>query len=171
MFLGRTISVLQKAPEKFFDFFPVLPPQGQVEKKEFEFNRSVHTFGILRALVPRVNGCFISSYCGTVMGDKGLITFQTHYILIFIQQSIVLLITLSSIISNDISYHPNKLCLILMKNRLHVLYAIFAFYAIPLLMIIIIYLLIYCRLKKMKKNTLRRRGGSTHNEKRDVKRL
>ena len=38
----------------------------------FEFNRSVHTFGILRAPALHVNGCFISGYCGTAIEGKGL---------------------------------------------------------------------------------------------------
>jgi len=41
-------------------------------KKKFESNRSVHTFGILRALILHANGYFISSYSGTAMGGKGL---------------------------------------------------------------------------------------------------
>ena len=69
MFLGRATSVLRKAPKNFFNFFPYFSGKW---RKKFESNRSDHTFGIWRALVLHVNGCFISSYCGTAMDGKGL---------------------------------------------------------------------------------------------------
>ena len=71
MFFDQTISILRKVLEKFFNFFPRTHSQERLGK-QFEFDRSVHTFGILRALVLYVNGCFISSYCGTAMEGKGL---------------------------------------------------------------------------------------------------
>ncbi len=45
MFFGQTTSVLRIASENFFP----LSPSGKYLEKKFEFNQSVHTFGILRA--------------------------------------------------------------------------------------------------------------------------
>lgn len=114
----------------------------------------------------------ISSFFYSVLSNnyRWLIGYKTHNILIFLQWIIVFLITLSSLISKDIFYFPNNLCLISMKNIIHVIYAIFAFYVFPLVSIIIIYVYIYYRVKKIQRNRITMRGLML-NEKRDLELL
>lgn len=98
----------------------------------------------------------ISRFFFSVLSIKyrWLITFKMHYILISIQWLIVFSITSSSLITNDVTFHPVRLCFIQMENTLHVVCVIFAYYILPLLAIIIIYVYIYFRVKYMKRNTM-----------------
>ena len=57
-----------------------------------------------------------------------------------------------------------------MKNPIDVIYAIFAFYIFPLVSIIIIYVYIYYRVKKIERNRIKMRGLML-NEKRDLELL
>ena len=59
--------------QRIFSIFSPYPSSGKCRKKKFESNRSVYTFGILRAPILHANGYFISSYSRTAMGGKGLI--------------------------------------------------------------------------------------------------
>jgi len=121
--------------------------------------------GVMYSYLIQAISCFFFSAMS--LKYRWLTTFKTHYILIGIQWLIVFLITSSSIITNDITFHPNKLCLIPMKNTLHAICAIFAYYGIPLLIIIIIYIYIYCRIKQIKRNAATI-AKSTISQKRDL---
>jgi hypothetical protein len=105
--------------------------------------------GVMYSYLLQAISCFFFSAMSSKY--RWLTTFKTHYILIGIQWLIVFLITSSNVIAKDITFSPNKLCLIPMKNTLHAICAIFAYYGIPLLIIIIIYIYIYCRVKQIKR--------------------
>jgi hypothetical protein len=111
----------------------------------------------------------ISRFYFSILSSKyrWLATFKTHYILICSQWFVVFLITSSTLITKDITFHLDKLCLINISKTLHVSCAIFAYYIIPLLIIIIIYIYIYHRVRKTKKNA-KTMPHSNNNRKRDL---
>ena len=79
---------------------------------------------------------------------RWLVTFKTHYILISIQWIIVFLVTSPALITKDITFYPKVLCWVSMNYKLHIIYTIFAYYAMPIIGIIIIYIDIYYRVRK-----------------------
>jgi hypothetical protein len=106
----------------------------------------------------------ISRFFISVLSSKyrWLTTFKTHYILIFIQWLVVLLITLPAIVTKDIYFRYNELCWIPLKNIIHVIYTYIVYYTIPILSVCMIYVSIYYRLMKAKKSTgtlIRSTGG------------
>jgi hypothetical protein len=107
--------------------------------------------GVMYSYLIQAISCFFFSVISTKY--RWLTTFKTRYILIGLQWLIVFLITSSNVIAKDITFSPNELCLIPMKNTLHAICAIFAYYGIPLLIIIIIYIYIYCRVKQIKRSS------------------
>ncbi len=98
---------------------------------------------------------------------RWLTTFKTHYIIISIKWCIVFLVTSSIIITKDVVYCPNILCLLTMKKLLHSIYAIFVYYTIPVVVIISIYIYIYRKVKQTKNNT-RVISNSLNSQKRDL---
>jgi len=93
-------------------------------------------------------------------------TFKVHYILILTHWMVVIVIPLPSVITNDIYYRPGVLCWVPMKHLIHVVYTALAYYLIPIIFIIYIYIDIYTRLKKAKKSAVLIRN--TANGKRDL---
>ena len=94
-------------------------------------------------------------------------SFKMHRILIFLHWLTCFILPLSTIISNDIYYRPGHLCFVPMQHFGHVLYTIICGYLLPVATIIIIYLYVIVRVKKVNRRAqhLRNRG----NHKRDLK--
>lgn len=83
---------------------------------------------------------------------RWLITSKTHYILMLIQWFEVFLIVLPTVLTEDIKYIPKFLCWIPGERLLHIIYAFIAYYAIPILIIISIYIVIIYQIRKTKEN-------------------
>jgi len=79
---------------------------------------------------------------------------KTHSILIAVQWIVVLLLTLSSLLSTDVSFVRLKLCLIPTKKTFHTFSVTFVYYLIPLLTTILLYINIYYCVKKSKRNAM-----------------
>ncbi|CAF1182309.1 unnamed protein product [Adineta ricciae] len=102
--------------------------------------------GVLHSYMIQAISCICSCVFSTT--HRWLTTTKTHYCLIAVQWLIVLVITLSTLITDDVQYRPQKLCFIPIKKTLHAICAIFAYYIIPLATTIVIYVFIFCRMKK-----------------------
>jgi hypothetical protein len=77
-------------------------------------------------------------------------TFKTHYVLILTHWILVIIIPSPSVITKDITFRPGLLCWVPIQFIIHVGYTVFAYYVIPALTIVIIYIWIYKQLKKAK---------------------
>jgi hypothetical protein len=95
-----------------------------------------------------------------------LTTFKTHYILITIQWSLVLLVPLPAIITEDIYFRPGYLCWVPIQRTLHIVYTVFAYYFVSIVLIVSIYIYIYRRVKNARQNT--GTALSVTNNKRDL---
>lgn len=91
----------------------------------------------------------LSRFCFSLLPIKyrSLNTFKTHYILITIQWIVVFLITLPAILTEDITYRYLYLCWIPTEFKLHSLYSLISTYILPVMIIIIIYISIYYRVR------------------------
>ncbi len=94
-----------------------------------------------------------------------LLTMKCHCYLIFIQISFSFLFPLSSIITTNIIFRPLKLCVVPIQYKIHCMYLVSIVYCIPILIIIILYIIIYCNTKNSSLNT----RGLLHGTKRDRK--
>lgn len=83
-----------------------------------------------------------------------LTTFQTHCVLILIQWLVVFLVASPDILNNVIYYRYGKLCAVSVENISHIVWNTFAYYLIPVFIIIFIYLYIYYQVKKLSRNTI-----------------
>jgi hypothetical protein len=93
-------------------------------------------------------------------------TFKVHYILILIHWCIVIVITSPAIITTDIYFRPGLLCWVPFKDTLHMGYTLFAYYVVPIISIMIIYIYIYRRIKRTRKSAVI--ILTTTNDKRDL---
>ncbi len=123
------------------------------------------TYSYLIQALPRFFLCILSTKC------RWLTTFKTHYIVIGIQWVVVFIITSSSIIRKDISFHPKYLCWVLTQYILHKVYTYLMYYITPLVFVIIIYIYIYYWAKKTKKNVTNITNSTTNSQKRDLELL
>jgi hypothetical protein len=114
----------------------------------------------------------ISRFFFSILSTKyrWLTTFKTHYILISIQWLVVFLITLPAVITKDIYFTPNNLCWVPFEHMLHVAYTAVVYYIIPVIAIIIIYLYIYCSIRRTRRNATAT-INSTIGQKRDLELL
>ena len=96
-------------------------------------------------LIQSISRLFISLYSGS---HKWLTTFRAHYVLILVQWIAVILIPLPAIVTTDIRYRPTSMCFVAMRFFLHVVYTYVAYYVVPAVIICVIYLHIFCRVKK-----------------------
>jgi hypothetical protein len=87
------------------------------------------------------------------MKYRWVTTFKTHLLLIFCQWLTVMLIPLPAVLTQDIDYRPFLLCLVSKAHILHVVYSFFAYYLIPIVLIVAIYIYIYRRVKHGGNNT------------------
>ena len=101
---------------------------------------------------------------------KWLTTFDTHYYLITLQWLAVFIIPLPAVVTKDIYFRPNALCWVPLKNTIHVTYSYVAYYLVPVTAILVIYCLIYSRVKRATQRalTIVRSGNSS---KRDLELL
>ncbi|CAF0836695.1 unnamed protein product [Adineta steineri] len=95
-----------------------------------------------------------------------LTTFKAHYVLIFIHWLIVLIIPLPSVITKDIYFRPGSLCWVPFKYLLHMGYTAVAYYVVPVVSIIIIYIYIYRKIRRTKQSA--ETILNTTNDKRDL---
>lgn len=100
-------------------------------------------------LLQAISRFFFSAYA---MKYNWLTTFKTHYVLIALQWLAVILLASPAIITHDIFFRPGLLCWVPFKQTLHVGYTVFVYYLIPVLLIIIIYIRIYRRVRKARKH-------------------
>ena len=114
-------------------------------------------------LIQAISRFFFSTYSNKY---NWLTTFKTHYILIALQWLLVILIASPAIITNDIYFRPGLLCWVPFKQTLHVAYTVFAYYLVPVLLIIIIYIHIYRRVRKARKHA--QTVLKMNNDKRDL---
>jgi len=114
----------------------------------------------------------VSRFFFSILSTKyrWLTTFKTHYILISIQWFVVFLITLPAVITKDIYFIPNVLCWVPFEHTLHVAYTAFVYYIIPVIAIILIYLYIYCSVRRTRRNATVN-INSTVGQKRDLELL
>jgi hypothetical protein len=90
-------------------------------------------------------------------------SFRTHIILILVQWIIVSLVPLPALLTDDIFYRPRSLCWVPKKYTLHITYTVVAYYLIPAILIFIIYISIYFRVKRRRNSvfvTTRRRRSN-----------
>lgn len=80
---------------------------------------------------------------------RWIITFKIHFLIIFLQWIIVLLIPLPALLTKDIYFRPTFLCWVPKEKLLHAIYTLFVYYLIPITLIIIIYINIYYRVKSI----------------------
>ena len=108
----------------------------------------------------------ISRFSFAILSRKyiWLTTFQTHYYLILIQWILVFILAIPNVLTNDIRYSPTHLCWVPIECILHTAYTYFAYYVIPVVLILIIYFVIFYRMKK-NGPTLR---NSLNRQKRDI---
>ncbi|CAF1490728.1 unnamed protein product [Adineta steineri] len=72
--------------------------------------------------------------------------------MIVIQWIFVILITLPTLLTKDIYFCPTFLCWVPKEGLFHVTYTLFAYYLIPIVLIVIIYINIYYRVKQIEKS-------------------
>ncbi|CAF1458781.1 unnamed protein product [Adineta steineri] len=84
--------------------------------------------------------------------QRWILSFKTQYIMILIQWIVVILIPLPAILTKDIYYRPTFLCWVPKEKFLHMTYTLLVYYVIPITLIVIIYINIYCRVKYLEKN-------------------
>ncbi|CAF1242451.1 unnamed protein product [Adineta ricciae] len=85
---------------------------------------------------------------------RWVLSFRTHYQMIFIQWLFVMSIPLSTLISKDVYYRPTFLCWVPVAKLLHVVYTITACYLIPTVLIIVVYCSIYYHVRYIERNSV-----------------
>ena len=73
-------------------------------------------------------------------------SFRTHYVLIFIQWMLAIILPLPSIITKDHYFRPGFICWVPFKFVLHLVYTIIAYYVAPVSIAILIYIYAYWQL-------------------------
>jgi hypothetical protein len=80
-----------------------------------------------------------------------LITYKAHYYIILVKWLTVFVITLPTIITDDVHYRPKKLCWVPLHCSVHVVYTYLAYYIIPTYLTFVIYVFIYYRMRRTSK--------------------
>ena len=83
---------------------------------------------------------------------RWILSFKIHYLMILIQWIFVLVIPLPALITKDIYYRATFLCWVPKEKFLHMIYTLFVYYLIPVILIGVIYINIYHRVKNFEKN-------------------
>ena len=73
---------------------------------------------------------------------------KTHVSLIVLQWIVVVLLPMPALLTEDIYHRPHALCWVPKENTAHVLYTLLAYYLLPAIFIVVIYVAIYCRVKR-----------------------
>ena len=107
----------------------------------------------------------ISRFFFVVLANKfpRIITLKAHGILIAVQWLTVILVTLPAIATQDISYRSRSLCWVTRNYPLHTLYTFIAYYCLPTVSIVIIYVYVYRRVKRSSVRTAERPGHKQPN--------
>lgn len=98
-------------------------------------------------LVQAISRLFFSAFATKY---PRMTTFKVHYVLILIHWIVITIIPLPAIITKDIYFRPGLLCWVPFNHTLHVGYTFFAYYFAPIFSIIIIYIYIYQRIKRVR---------------------
>lgn len=114
-------------------------------------------------LVQAVSRLFFSAFATKY---PRIVSFKVHYILISIHWFVIIIVPLPALITHDIYFRPGLLCWVPMEHIIHVIYTLFAFYAVPILSIIVIYIYIFKRIKEATKRAQLIRH--TSNDRRDL---
>ena len=78
---------------------------------------------------------------------RSMLSYKSHFLLIFIQTIGSFLIPLASIVTEDVIYRPLAICLIPIEHMIHVAYFFVSSYFVPLFIIVAIYLIIHRRVR------------------------
>lgn len=104
----------------------------------------------------------ISRFFFVVLANKfpRIITLKAHGILIAVQWLVVISAALPAIATEDIFYRPNSLCWVTRIYPLHTLYTFIAYYCLPTVSIVGIYVYVYRRVKRSSVRTAVRPGNT-----------
>ena len=97
-------------------------------------------------LIQAISRLFISLFSRQY---RWLTTFRVHYLLIGIQWFVAIVLPLPAIVTMDIISRPYALCFVPLRRMIHVAYTYIAYYTIPAILICILYIFIYHRVKQM----------------------
>ena len=102
----------------------------------------------------------ISRFFFVVLANKypRIVTLKGHGILIALQWLVVILVALPAIATQDIFYRPKSLCWVTRLYPLHTLYTFVVYYCLPTITIVIIYIVVYRRVKRSSVRTAERPG-------------
>ena len=112
----------------------------------------------------------ISRLFFSVLSNKHrrLTSFKTHYILIICQWLMVFLATSPSVLTNDIHFVPHAFCWVPLEHAMHLAYTAFAYYILPVAVIVTIYTYIYVQIRKVRGNAT---AVSQNSQKRELELL
>ncbi|UJR19573.1 hypothetical protein I4U23_022708 [Adineta vaga] len=99
---------------------------------------------------------------------RQLTSFKTHYILIVCQWIVVFSVTSPSILTNDINFVPHAFCWVPEYRTIHLAYTAFAYYILPVTLIVVIYIYIYVQIRKARVNAT---VATQNSQKRDLELL
>ncbi|CAF1329293.1 unnamed protein product [Adineta ricciae] len=97
----------------------------------------------------------ISRFFFIVLSNKyrWLTSAKTHVYMIFITWTVIIILPLPTILTNDIIFRKDDLCWVPKKHKLHCYYLVAVCYIIPILLIIIFNINIFARLYHNRKHT------------------
>ncbi|UJR19658.1 hypothetical protein I4U23_022793 [Adineta vaga] len=109
----------------------------------------------------------ISRFFFTVLSTKyrRLTSFKTHYILIICQWIVVFFVASPSILTNDINFVPHVFCWVPEYRTIDLAYTAFAYYILPVTLIVVIYIYIYVQIRKARVNAT---VATQNSQKRDL---
>ena len=101
----------------------------------------------------------ITSYITTIftvlsIKYRWLTSLKTHLCLVSVGWIIVLIIPLPALVTKDIYFRAGFLCWVPRKAMLHISYTIITYYLIPIVFIVVIYVLIYTRVRYAARNAV-----------------
>ena len=87
-------------------------------------------------------------FCLFATRHRWLTSFKAHYCLIAGQWCLVFILVSPALLTNDITYFSGQLCWVPMDRTIHLGYTVIAYYVVPVLSIIIMYVYIYRRVRR-----------------------
>ena len=92
--------------------------------------------------------------------DRAMLSSSAHIIMVLVQMVISFIIPLPSLVTQDIGYRPLSMCVIPMRFIIHVGYFFASSYFVPLFTVIVIYVIIYRRVKASSRAIANRSGSN-----------
>ncbi|UJR19737.1 hypothetical protein I4U23_022871 [Adineta vaga] len=133
--------------------------------------RSYFTYVSIGGMMHSYTTQAISRFFFSILSTKyrWLTTFRTHYIMILIQWLMVLIITLPVLILDTARYYPGILCLIIGGYEAVDAYFQIINLLVPFLVVVLIYICIMIRVRKIKRNITTTTANSLQNSRKDLK--